>query len=77
MELSKATQLAWRRFLASQAGLEGMLYLREHIPSIIKSDPHSMVFDGGIIVGYNKCLDNMTDVIGAEPQRESVDIENR
>lgn len=69
-ELRKVTQLAWRKFLLSDAGMEGMLYLREHIPSIQPSDADSIIFQAGTTQGFKNGIDTISEIIAAEPVKE-------
>ncbi len=69
-ERSKPVQLGWRKFLLSQAGVEGMLYLREKAPSVFKGTSEEMIFDSGKAQGYRDCLDTISQVIGVEPVRD-------
>lgn len=75
-ELNKTTQLAWRRFLASDAGIKGLLWLRESEPRIRKGDTSEMIHDGGVVSGYRLAIDALSDVVGREEEKP-VDIENR
>ncbi len=77
MEVSKVTTLAWRKFLQTQAGLEGMLYLRSRTPSIPKGQPHEMIFDGGRVQGYAEQNDAIANLLGGEPAPKDIEIENK
>lgn len=74
-ELKKKTQLDWRRHLLTDSGIEGMLFLREGVPSISKGPADEMIFDAGIVEGYKRALDKISEVIAVE-QRKEIDIEN-
>lgn len=69
-EVTKVTQLGWRRFMLSEAGVVGMLYLREKVPSIGKGEPHAMHFDAGFNQGYIKCLDTISEMLAADKPKE-------
>lgn len=69
-ELKKVTTMAWRKLLASEAGMEGMLYLREHIPSIHKGTADEMIFDAGRSEGYKQAIDVISEVIALVQQKE-------
>lgn len=69
-ELTKATSMAWRKFLGSEAGITGMLYLRERLPMIRAGESHAMIHDGGRVEGYRQALDMMTEIIAAEPKKQ-------
>lgn len=75
MELKKVTQLSWRRFLLSDAGTEGMLYLRERAPSIQSGTSEEIIFGAGRAQGFRDALDAIANVIGVEP-RETQDPSN-
>ncbi len=69
-EVKKVTRLTWRRFLASDAGMEGMLFLREKIPSILKGQPHEVQFDAGRSEGFKQCLDTITELLSIEEKKD-------
>ncbi len=69
-EIKPIVRLSWRRFLATEAGMAGMLYLRESTPGILKGLPHEVQFDAGYTQGYLKALDRISEVIAAEPEKE-------
>lgn len=73
--LEKATQLAWRKFLATDAGTEGMLFLRERVPSIARGDANSVIFDAGRVEGYKMALDTISEVIAIQEKKE-INVEN-
>lgn len=51
----KKTIMAWQKFLETEAGLKGLLYLREGAPSIGRSpESHLMNFDAGRVQGFNE-----------------------
>lgn len=76
VELKKITNLRWRAFLGTDAGIEGMLFLREQVPTIIKGQPHEIQFDAGFTMGYLKCLDTISEIIANEVVKDS-DVENK
>ena len=71
-ELSRATQLAWRKFLISDAGVEGMLFLREKTPSVSKGESHAIAFDAGRVDGYKAAVDTISEIIAVRQQKEEV-----
>ncbi len=75
MELRKVVQLSWSRFLSTEAGTEGVLYLKDRAPSIHKGPPHEMHFDAGVLVGYNRAIDVLREIIAQEPKKE-IKLEN-
>jgi hypothetical protein len=74
-ELEPATQVQWRRFLSSDAGIKGMLYLRQMTPGITKGAPHEMHHDGGVNQGYTRCLDKIEGIGNGKSTRD-IKIEN-
>ncbi len=70
IELSKATQLAWRRLLNTEEGKEGMLFLREKTPSIAKGDSYGIAFDAGRAEGFKAAIDTISDIIAVRQQKE-------
>jgi len=74
-ELKKQTQLDWRRHLLTPEGIEGMLFLREGMPSIHKGPADEMIFEAGIVEGYKKAIDRISEVIAVAPKKE-VNLEN-
>lgn len=75
IEIQKPTQLAWRRFLLTPEGKEGMLYLRERSPRIERGDQNAIIFGAGVVEGYRMAIDIIPDVIGADI-KPSQDFEN-
>lgn len=65
-ELRKITKLRFRQFLDTEAGKEGMLYLREQTPSIHAGDSTTIVFAAGITEGYKRAIDMISEVISLE-----------
>lgn len=76
VELKKTTKLAWRRFLQSDAGQEGMLYLREKIPGIQKGEQHAMVYDAGYTQGFIRAIDTIPDLIAGREQEHEGSADN-
>lgn len=76
-ELTKATVLANRKYIQSDAGRETLLYLRERIPSVkFKSTPEEAIFDAGKAQGYRECLDDITSRILELNEKQSTNFEN-
>jgi hypothetical protein len=75
IELKKQTQLDWRRHLMTESGIEGMLFLRERVPTIHKGLADEMIFEAGKAEGYKMALDTISEVIAVAQKRE-IDIEN-
>ena len=73
--ISKATQISWRRFLSSDAGMEGMMYLRDTAPTIQKGQPHEICFDAGVATGWGKVIDKIYESVANPPQPEQ-NLEN-
>jgi hypothetical protein len=69
-DLDKATTLAWRRHIASAAGSQGMLFLRERVPSIQKGDQHQMIFDAGRVEGFKQAIDTISELLILKQQNE-------
>jgi len=74
-ELKRVTNLAWRRFLTSEAGVEGMLYLREKAPSVLKGDADGIIFDAGRAQGWRACLDEIAEIVST-PKEDPQSLEN-
>ncbi len=74
-ELTKADKIKWRQFLASEAGIKGMLFMREKVPSINKGDADGMIFDAGLVEGYKLAMDRISDVLSMEEVKD-IKIEN-
>lgn len=62
--------------MSTAEGQEGMLYMREKSPRVHRGESHEMVFDSGVVEGYAKCLDVISEVIGVK-DADVEDIENR
>ncbi len=75
MEISKTTQLAWRRFLATEAGQEGLLALLGGEPLPTKSEVHNIVFDAGRVVGYREATNKIKEIINIAEKEKSADNE--
>ncbi len=70
VDLNRAIQLSWRRHLLTEAGMAGMLYLREHSPTVQKGGAEAMIFDAGRIEGYRLALDFIGEIIAADQVKE-------
>lgn len=71
MDVEKIVSLTWRKFLSTDAGVKGMLVLRECEPRILKSSsPEEMIYDAGRNEGYRECLRTITDLIALEQVKE-------
>ncbi len=68
-EIRKVTTLAWRKMLATEAGMEGMLFLRESGPVIVKGENHQMIFDAGRVEGYKEAINKISDIIAVQEAR--------
>ena len=75
VEFSRIDKLSWRRFMLTDSGKNGMLFLRERTPSIGKGAEHEIVFDAGVAQGYKNCLDSISNLLAVEEQKE-IKIEN-
>lgn len=69
VELQKITRLQWRRFLSTEFGTEGMLYMRERTPSCPAGDATNIIFAAGKVEGYKLALDRISDVISLEEKK--------
>ena len=76
-ELEKDVILRWRRHLATEEGMKGMLFLREKIPSITKADQHQMIFDAARLEGFKECLNVISELLTLDKSTKEIDIENR
>lgn len=66
-ELKKVTQLAWRKHLLSDAGIEGQLVLRERGPSVPPTgEAHSIIFNAGRAEGWRECIEALHNLIAVE-----------
>lgn len=74
-ELKKKTTLDWRRHLLTDSGQEGMLFLRERTPSIHKGPADEMIFEAGIVEGFKRAIDTISEVIAVETKKE-IEIDN-
>ena len=63
VDITKQDRIAWRRFLGSEPGINGMLWLREQIPGVGTGEPHEMIFHAGIAEGYKKAIDKVSEVL--------------
>lgn len=54
----------------TDAGREGMLFLRERVPSILKGDQHQMIFDAGRVEGYKQAIDTISELLVLVQQKE-------
>jgi len=68
--VKKSTHVSWRRFLITPEGIEGMLYLRERTPNIVKGDANEIIFGAGVVEGYRRALDTLSEIIAAETKPE-------
>lgn len=71
IEVKKVTKLSWRRFLQSESGMEGMLFLREKIPSIPRGLPHEVQFDAGRSEGFKQALDTISELLAVEEKKDT------
>lgn len=76
-ELKTKTTLHWRRFLQTPEGQEGLLYLRENIPSVggLGMDSSQIIFAAGVAEGYKRSFDTITSVLTLR-KVEDEDLEN-
>lgn len=68
--LRKITRMSWRKFLSTEFGQEGMLYLRERIPNVSVSDANSMIFQAGKAEGYKEAINMISEVISIQEKPE-------
>jgi hypothetical protein len=69
-ELTRLDQLYWRKHLLTDAGVRGMLFLRESAPSVGKGPADEIIFDAGVAEGYRRCLDKINEVIAAKTEKQ-------
>ena len=74
-ELRKIVQLGWRKHLASDFGIEGMLIMRERTPAISKGTSEEIIFEAGRATGWKDCLDAFQTLIATE-KREDINPDN-
>lgn len=70
-EIKRVTQLSWIKFLSTESGRDGLLYLNEHVPSISSGDPHHIIFGAGKVEGYKMALQVISDVIANSPEKKT------
>lgn len=73
--VKKVTTLAWRRFLLSEAGIEGQLVLRENCPPVVPGDSHNIIFAAGRAEGWKLCIEAMHNLIAVE-RNKNESLEN-
>jgi hypothetical protein len=74
IELTKQDKIAWRRFIGSEPGMNGMLWLRENIPGIFTGPEHEIVFNAGRSEGFKAALDKISEtLILREPEDQNAD----
>lgn len=69
IELTREIQIAWRRFLATPEGRDGMLYLHESTPGVYKGEPHEVQFDAGFAQGHKHCISKIESIIDLTERR--------
>lgn len=70
-KISKKTALQWRRFMTSEDGVKGLLWLKDMEPVIPKGESHEIVFDAGVVSGYGKVFTRIEELIEAAEKDES------
>lgn len=75
-DITPKTTLAWRKFLQSPEGQNGMLFLREKTPGVTIGDSHNIIFSAGRSEGYKNAIDTMSEIL-AMPQAKDIEIENK
>lgn len=73
--LSKGAQIAFRKLLSSDSGMEVMLYLRQTAPSVTKGESHDIIFEAGVVEGYRRAIDKLSSM-AALPQEKEESFEN-
>lgn len=77
-EIKKVTQLAWRRHLMSEPGIEGQLVLREACPPIPgNGEAHNIIFAAGRAEGWKLALEAMHTMIAVQSKVSDSDLENK
>jgi hypothetical protein len=74
--LDKASKLAWRKFLASDAGKDGLLYLSFKIPPIRAGDANAIVFSAGKVEGFRDAIYTITKEITKLETEKDIKTEN-
>lgn len=75
-ELRRATRQAWRKFLHSEPGVGGLLFLREQAPSVGGGgESHSIIFQAGKVEGYREAINKIYE-ISADEQESVTSIDN-
>lgn len=70
IELTKADQLLWRRFLQTEAGMKGMLLLNQTAPEVASSTEAAIILEAGVSKGYKLALSKINDIIAARSEKE-------
>lgn len=71
--LSDKTRQLWRGLLTSEAGLQGLAFLREDMSPIRSGpgiEPHHVQMDAGFQNGYKKALEDLWEKLAEEPPRQ-------
>lgn len=76
MEVTKATKLHLRKFIATAEGASVLEYLKDCAPTIGKGEPHAMIFDAGYASGYAKAISNIMNLLEIKEKAEA-DYENK
>jgi len=73
-ELSKSTAQAWRKFMASSDGQEGLRWLIAKMP-VVQQDPEPLkiAHSGGIQIGYLRTFTNIEALCDVEKFATSKD----
>jgi hypothetical protein len=74
--LDKASKLAWRKFLASDAGRDGLLYLSLQVPRIRAGDSNAIVFAAGKAEGFREAITTITKEITKLETEKDIKTEN-
>lgn len=75
-EITPKVTLSWRKFLLSDEGVKGILFLRERVPTVSVGDSHNIIFAAGKAEGYKNAIDTISEILAmAKPKDE--EIENR
>lgn len=69
--------MTWRKFLQSPEGQEGMLFLREKVPSVLSGESHAIIFGAGKAEGFKIALDTISELLTMREAIPDSDLENR
>lgn len=74
-ELTPAITKSWRKFLLTEEGRDGMLFLREKTPGVSVGDSHNIIFQAGRAEGFKSAVDTISEIL-TMPATKDIKIEN-